>query len=70
MGKADTLLIILLNKGTKFLCYDQLSDVFAIKQSEILLSAETKFKILETYNILNNQIKKIFVVTPESNYSA
>lgn len=68
MGQSDTLLIILLKKGTKILCYDQLNDMYAIKQSEILLSAETKFKILETYNISNNQIKKIFVVTPESDY--
>lgn len=70
IGQSDTLLVVLLKKGTKFLCYDQLHDMFAIKQSEILLSAETKFKILETYNISANQIKKIFIVTPESGYSA
>lgn len=67
MGQSDTLLIILLKKGTKILCYDQLNDVHAIKQSEVLLSAETKLQVLETYHVLNNQIKKIFVVTPESN---
>lgn len=65
MGKADTLLFVLINSGTKILCYEQLNDTFAIKQSEILLSSKTEFIVLDTYRISNNQIKNIFIVTPK-----
>lgn len=65
MGLSDTMLIVLIKKGTKILIYDQLDDPFAIKQSEIFLSNQTKFTILENYRIIDNKIKNIYVVTPE-----
>lgn len=62
MGEADTELFILMNKNQRFICYDQLKDYYAIKQSEVLLGADTKFEIVKKYKVSNNKIKNIFLL--------
>ena len=55
MGSSDTLLIVLIKKGTNFWSYD------SIKQSE-LLPHYTKLSILEHYKIIEHPINNIYVV--------
>lgn len=62
MGEADTELFILMNKNQRFMCYDQLKDYHAIKQSEVLLGADTKFEIVKRYKVSNNKIKNIYLL--------
>ena len=61
MGSSDTLLIVLIKKGTNFWSYEQLDDYHSIKQSE-LLPHYTKLSILEHYKIIEHPINNIYVV--------
>lgn len=62
MGESNVVLFILIKKGEKFLSYDQLDDYCAIKQSELLLPAYTKFEVVKKYNIKNSKIKKAYIL--------